>query len=82
MVLYCWLRQIFHSKEKEDTERLLPPGKVYHFVYKQPGRPGHLPIRARVVPSPKGRFERLVFPSVGTLSNHSILLLVKHLKVS
>jgi hypothetical protein len=80
VVFIYWLRQTFQSKQEVDTERLYPPGKVYHFVYKQPGRRGKRPIRARVVPSAKGRFERLVLPSVGTVKDHSILLLAKHLK--
>ena len=82
MIFIPWLRQTFQSKLVEDTKSLLPPGKVYHFVYKQPGRRRRRPIRARVVLSAEGRFERLVLPSFGTAKDHSILLLAKHLKVS
>ncbi|XP_073385649.1 uncharacterized protein [Physcomitrium patens] len=75
-----WLKQTRQSKKDEEAQRLYPPGKVYHFVYKQPGRRGDRPIRARVVPSAEGRFERIVIPSPGTISNHSVLRLAKHLK--
>ncbi|XP_024356849.1 uncharacterized protein [Physcomitrium patens] len=80
VVFTYWLKQTLQSKEDKETQRLYPPGKVYHFIYKQPGRRGDRPIRARVVPSAEGRFERIVLPSLGTVSNHSVLLLAKHLK--
>jgi hypothetical protein len=82
VVFIYWLRQAFQSRVSKDTRRLYPPGKIFHFVYKQPGRPGHRPIRARVVPSAEGRFERLVLSSSGTATNHSVLKLAKHLKVT
>jgi len=84
VVFIFWAKQAVSDKVQEDVKRLYPPGRIYHFVYKQPGRPGHRPIRARVVPAEnvKGRFERLVLSSSATTSNHFILTLTKHLKVS
>ena len=84
VVFIFWAKQAVSDRVAEDVERLYPPGRIYHFVYKQPGHPGHRPIRARVVPAEnvKGRFERLVLSSSATTSNHFILTLTKHLKVS
>lgn len=84
VVFIFWAKQAVSDKVQEDVKRLYPPGRIYHFVYKQPGHPGHRPIRARVVPAEnvKGRFERLVLSSSATTSNHFILTLTKHLKVS
>lgn len=81
VVFIFWVKQALQDKVSENTRRLFPPGKIYHFVYKQPGRSGHRPIRARVVPSAKNRFERLVLSASGTINNHFILALTKHLKV-
>ncbi|KAG0581838.1 hypothetical protein KC19_3G013800 [Ceratodon purpureus] len=80
IVFIFWVKQFLQNKVSEDTKRLFPPGKIYHFVYKQPGKSGHRPIRARVVPSAKNRFERLVLSASGTINNHYILALAKHLK--
>lgn len=80
VVFIFWLKQFLSQKASEHTKRLYPPGKIYHFVYKHPGKSGHLPIRARVVPSAKNRFERLVLSASGTINNHFILTLTKHLK--
>jgi len=80
VVFVFWVIQALRSSYAEDVRRLYPPGKIYHFVYKQPGRLGHRPLRARVVPSARGRFERLVLSSSGTTSNHFVLTLCNHLK--
>lgn len=81
VVFILWIKQAFQITHSDDPRRLYPPGKICHFVYKKPGRPGHHPIRARVVPSSQGRFERLVLSSSGTTKNHFVLSLCEHLKV-
>ncbi|KAH9570759.1 hypothetical protein CY35_02G057900 [Sphagnum magellanicum] len=80
VVFILWVKQAFLITHSDDPRRLYPPGKICHFVYKQPGRPGHHPIRARIVPSSQGRFERLVLSSSGTTKNHFVLTLCEHLK--
>ncbi len=81
VVFILWVKQAFQITHSDDPRRLYPPGKICHFVYKKPGRPGHHPIRARIVPSSQGRFERLVLSSSGTTKNHFVLSLCEHLKV-
>jgi hypothetical protein len=81
VVFILWVKQAFQITHSDDPRRLYPPGKICHFVYKQPGWPGHHPIRARIVPSSQGRFERLVLSSSGTTKNHFVLTLCEHLKV-
>ncbi|CAK9215057.1 unnamed protein product [Sphagnum troendelagicum] len=80
VVFILWVKQAFQITHSDDPRRLYPPGKICHFVYKKPGRPGHHPIRARIVPSSQGRFERLVLSSSGTTKNHFVLSLCEHLK--
>ncbi|CAM6007345.1 unnamed protein product [Sphagnum balticum] len=80
VVFILWVKQAFQITHSDDPRRLYPPGKICHFVYKQPGRRAHHPIRARIVPSSQGRFERLVLSSSGTTKNHFVLSLCEHLK--
>lgn len=79
IVFIFWVKQMF-TKVQDDGRRLYPPGKIYHFVYKQVGRAGHRPIRAREIASAEKRFERLVLSASGTINNHYILPFAKHLK--
>lgn len=79
-IFIFWVKQLL-SKAPDNLRRLYPPGKIYHFVYKQPGRPAHRPIRVRVVPSAENRFERIALSASGTIKNHYILALTKHMKV-
>lgn len=79
LLVYLSKQLLQMSKTTDDTQRLFPPGKIYHCVYKKPGKSEDRPIRARVVHPEKHKFERIVL-SQSSIQNHYILELTKHLK--
>eukprot|EP00271_Cylindrocystis_brebissonii_P012844 TRINITY_DN32357_c0_g1_i1.p1 TRINITY_DN32357_c0_g1~~TRINITY_DN32357_c0_g1_i1.p1 ORF type:complete len:390 (+),score=78.01 TRINITY_DN32357_c0_g1_i1:837-2006(+) len=81
----CWSSRS-HENEKDyapDPHALVPPGRIFHVVYKKPGSckgQQQLVVRTAVPSAASDPFQRLVVSCSSTTHDHSVLSLAEHLK--